>query len=136
MKMTKFLLIALVSITFSAAQSQTVVRTTMRLPDWGVAGNDNATYYYIPDIESYYDVSSRKYVYMNNGKWKRSSALPPAYRNYDLYNGYKVVLTDRKEPFEDYDNMRVKYAKGFKGDPQKTYKTKKNKKGKVKIKEK
>jgi len=137
MKITKFLLATLVCITFGSAQAQVRVETTTTsLPDWGVAGNDNATYYYIPDIESYYDVRTRNYVYMDNGKWAKTPTLPPAYRDFDLYNGYKVVLTDDKEPFADYDNMKVKYAKGFKGDPQKTYKVKKNRKGETKIKEK
>ena len=136
MKMTKFLLIALVCITFGTAQAQVEVKTTTTtLPDWGVAGNDNATYYYIPDIESYYDVKAGNYVYMDKGKWAKTTTLPKAYKNYDLYNGYKVVLTDDKEPYADYDNMRVKYAKGFKGDPQKTYKVKTTRSGKVKIKE-
>ena len=137
MKITKFLLATLVCITFGSAQAQVRVETTTTsLPDWGVAGNDNATYYYIPDIESYYDVRTRNFVHMNNGAWTRTTTLPPAHRDFDLYNGYKVVLTDDKEPFADYDNMRVKYAKGFKGDPQKTYKVKKNRKGEMKIKEK
>jgi hypothetical protein len=125
MKMTKFLLATLVSITFGTAQAQIEVKTTtMALPDWGVAGNDKATYYYIPDIESYYDVRTGNYVYMDNGKWAKTTTLPPAYKDYDLYNGYKVVLTDDQEPYADYENLRVKYAKGFKGDPQKTYKIK------------
>jgi hypothetical protein len=138
MRITKFLLIALVFITFGTAQAQDVVRTTTttRLPEWGVAGNDKATYYYIPDIESYYDVNTRNYVYMDNGRLTKTTTLPPAYVDYDLYSGYKVVLTDSKEPYDDFDNMRVKYAKGFKGEPQKTYKVKKNRSGKVKMKEK
>jgi hypothetical protein len=73
---------------------------------------------------------------MNNGTWTRSKTLPDQYRDYDLYDGYKVVLTDDKEPFADYDKLKVKYAKGYKGDPQKTLKIKKRKDGTVKIKEK
>jgi hypothetical protein len=137
MKIAKFLLAALVCITFGTAQAQVTVKTTTTsMPDWGVAGNDKATYYYIPDIESYYDVRAGNYVYMDNGKWAKTTTLPTAYKDYDLYNGYKVVLTDEQEPYADYDNIRVKYAKGFKGEPQKTYKVKKNRSGKVKIKEK
>ena len=134
MKLTKFLLVALICIAFSSAKAQ--VTTTVSLPDWGVAGQDKATYYYIPATETYYDVRKGEYVYQENGKWVRTTTLPTAYKDYDLYNGYKVVLTDPNEPFADYDNMRVKYAKDYKGDPQKTYKVKKNRNGKVKIKEK
>ena len=134
MRVPKFLLAALVGIAFSSAQAQ--VKATVRLPDWGVAGQDNATYYYIPATETYYDVRKGEYVYQQEGKWVRTSTLPAAYKDYDLYSGYKVVLTDQNEPFADYDNIRVKYAKDYKGEAQKNYKVKKNRNGQVKIKEK
>ena len=134
MKLQKFLLAALLFVAFSSAQAQ--VKTTVVLPDWGVAGNDNARYYYIPDIETYYDIRSGNYVYMNEGKWVKTKTLPTVYQDYDLYDGYKVVLDDENEPFADYENIRVKYAKGYKGEPQKTYKIKKSRSGKLKIKEK
>lgn len=134
MKLQKILLVALLCIAFNSAQAQ--VKATVRFPDWGVAGNDNATYYYIPAAETYYDVRKAEYIYHQEGKWMRTSTLPKAYKNYDLYSGYKVVLTDHKEPFDDYENMRVKSAKTYVGDPQKTYKVKKSRSGKVKVKEK
>ncbi|WP_293871932.1 hypothetical protein [Flavobacterium sp.] len=72
---------------------------------------------------------------MNDGKWMKTKTLSTEYKDYDLYSGYKVVLTDDQELYSAYDNMRVKYAKGYKGDPQKTYKVKTNRRGKVKMKE-
>ena len=133
MKSAKFFLVAIVFIAFNSLQAQ--VKTTMTFPDWGVAGQDDATYYYIPGAETYYDLQNKEYVYMQDGKWIRTSTIPITYANYDLYNGYKVVLTDKNEPFADYENMRIKYARDFKGEPQKTYKVKKTKSGKMKIKE-
>jgi hypothetical protein len=110
--------------------------TTTTLPDWGVAGYDNARYYYIPDIETYYDVRGRNFVYMKDGTWVKTNELPAAYRDFDLYDSYKVVLTDDREPYADFDKYKVKYAKGYKGDPQKTVKIKQRKDGTLKIKEK
>lgn len=141
MKLPKFLLAAIALIAFNTTQAQTKTTTTttttkVTLPDWGVAGSDNATYYYLPGAETYYDIRKGQYVYMQDGKWVRTTTLPEAYRDYDLYDGYKVVLTDDKEPFDDYDALRIKYAKDFKGEPQKTYKIKKTRSGKIKIKEK
>jgi len=133
MKLSKILLAALVCIAFSSSQAQ--VKTTVMLPGWGVAGNDNATYYYIPATETYYDVRKGEYVYQEDGKWVRNTTLPVAYKDYDLYSGYKVVLTDDTEPFADYDNMRSKYSKTYKGESQKTYKVKTTRNGKVKVKE-
>jgi hypothetical protein len=134
MKLSKFLLAAIAFIAFNATQAQ--VKTTVTIPDWGVAGHDNATYYYIPDTETYYDIRKGQYVYLQDGNWVRTTSMPEIYKDYDLYSGYKVVITDDKEPFADFENMKVKYAKGYKGEPQKTYKVKKTKTGKIKIKEK
>ncbi len=134
MKLSRFLLAAVALIAFNTMNAQ--VKTTVTLPDWGVAGFDNAKYYYIPDIEAYYDLKSGQYVYLNDGKWMRSKTLPVIYKDYDLYDGYKVVIEDEAEPFNNFEAMRVKYAKGFKGEKQKTYKVKKTASGKLKIKEK
>lgn len=132
MKLPKFLLAVIALIAFNTAQAQ--IKTTVTLPDWGVVGYDNARYYYIPDIETYYDVNGRQFVYMKNGQWEKSGALPVVYNDYDLYDGYKVILTDDKEPYADYDNIKMKYAKGYKGEPQKTIKIKQRKNGTVKTK--
>ena len=141
MKISKFLPIAIIFIASNSTQAQTETTTTtattkMTLPDWGVAGQDNATYYYLPATETYYDIRKGEYVYLQDGQWTRTTTMPTTYKDYNLYDGYKVVLTDENEPFADYENMKVKYAKDFKGDPQKTYKVKKTRTGKVKIKEK
>ncbi|MFZ1261937.1 MAG: hypothetical protein WAT34_00390, partial [Chitinophagaceae bacterium] len=61
-------------------------------PDWGPVGYDRADYYYMPDIQTYYYVPTRKFIYLSGGHWVFSYNLPPAYRNYNLYTGYKVVV--------------------------------------------
>lgn len=91
-------------------------------PKWGPVGYNEAEYYYIPDIETYYDVRSSQYIYYGNGKWVRSSYLPRQHRHYDLYNGHKVVLTDYhgNSPYEHYKEHKIKYYKGYKNGNQKT----------------
>jgi len=79
-------------------------------PLWGPTGYDHVEYYYIPDMESYYYVPTREFIYLNNGKWIYSSSRPPGYRNYNLYNGYKVVINSPK-PYLHFKEQRVKYAK-------------------------
>lgn len=90
-------------------------------PSWGPAGY-SADYYYIPDVQSYYDVRATQFIYLNNGAWIRSSRLPNQYRSYDLHRGYKVVLNDYhgSRPYDNYKNHKVKYYKGYKGNPQKS----------------
>lgn len=90
-------------------------------PEWGPVGYDEVEYYYLPDIQVYYDIRLSQYIYFGNGKWIRSRNLPSRCRNYDLYHGYKVVLTDYHghSPYSHFNNHKVKYHKGYKGKPQK-----------------
>ena len=64
-------------------------------PDWAPPYDNNGNYvnyYYIPDLQMYYDTRAREYVYMNNGNWVFSSYLPPMYSNYNLNDAFVVVL--------------------------------------------
>jgi hypothetical protein len=82
-------------------------------PEWGPTGYDHADYYYMPDIDTYYDVPAHQYVYLENNAWVRRAALPARYSNYNVYNGYKVVINDRT-PWVRNDVYRAKYS-GYKG---------------------
>lgn len=92
-------------------------------PQWGPVGYTEMEYYYLPDIEAYYDVRATQFIYFGGGRWIRSSRLPRQYRNYDLYGGYKVVLNDYhgRTPYAYFDRHKVKYCKGDRGKPQRTY---------------
>lgn len=79
-------------------------------PSWGPSGYDRAEYYYLPDIESYYYVPKRQFIYISNGRWTFSTSLPTRYRDYDLYRGYKVVINS-PEPYYNYREDRRRYAK-------------------------
>jgi hypothetical protein len=52
----------------------------------------NVQYYYLPDIECYYDVWNQDFVYMENGSWLFAPQLPPSYAWYDFNNAFVVVL--------------------------------------------
>src|SRR4051812_6698169 len=65
-------------------------------PQWGPTGYDHVDYYYLPDVDAYYNVPSKQYVYLDNGSWVFRPSLPAKYRGYDLYNGYKVVMNTPK----------------------------------------
>lgn len=82
-------------------------------PLWGPVGYDQANYYYMPDIDTYYSVPTRQYVYLQNNKWQFSNALPSRYSGYNLYNGYKVVMNSPR-PYLSYKTHKMKYAK-YKG---------------------
>jgi hypothetical protein len=79
-------------------------------PTWGPVGYDHAEYYYMPEIGCYYSVPTRQYIYRQNNRWVRTTYLPQRYANYNLYNGYKVVLNER-DPWMRDNIYRVRYAK-------------------------
>lgn len=82
-------------------------------PAWGPTGYDRADYYYLPDIETYYYVPKRQFIYKEKGNWMFNSALPSRYRTYNLNNGYKVVMNSSR-PYQSFGDHKVKYAK-YKG---------------------
>jgi len=123
MKALKLLLIGLVFAVGGNLQAQVAVDVKVGTPPpWGPAGYESAKYYYLPDVDSFYDVPSATFIYYSGGVWVRRAYLPSRYRNYDLYEGYKVVITDYegKNPHSYYKELKTKYAKGYRGPSQKT----------------
>ena len=87
------------SIAYTSADAQVRVSVHANIgnqPNWGPAGYDYAQFYYLPDIDMYYDVQARQFVYFDRGRWVYATALPVNHRNYDLYGGYKVVMNDQR----------------------------------------
>lgn len=78
-------------------------------PEWGPSGYDYAENYYLPDVEAYYNVPRRQFVYFDRGNWVYSSSLPGRCNNYDLYSGYKVVINERN-PWMHFDRDRTAYG--------------------------
>jgi len=123
MKNLKLLIAGIGLLFINASYAQVNVNVNLgTAPNWGPAGYTEAEYYYIPDVESYYDVRQKQFIYYGNGQWVRATRLPVQYRGYDLYNGYKVVLTDYhgQRPYDNYNVHKVKYFKGYHGAPQKS----------------
>lgn len=78
-------------------------------PVWGPAGYDHVEYYYLPEIEAYYYVPTRQYIYLYNGRWITRGYLPQRYRNFDLYSTRKIVINEPK-PYMRHNEMRSKYS--------------------------
>lgn len=119
------LIIAGIILFASANTMQAQVSVNVNIgspPAWGPAGYSAVDYYYLPDIQAYYDIRATQFIYFGGGKWIRSRNLPNQYRNYNLYNGYKVVLNDYhgSRPYSNFKTHKAKYYKGYKGKPQKS----------------
>ena len=121
MKALKFLFAGLFLITLST-QAQVSVNVNIGAPPvWGPVGYAEARYYYIPDIEVYYDIPSAMFIYFDGGGWVRATYLPYRYRHYDLYGAYKVCLDDYgPNPYIYYKKHRKMYYHGYRGPVQRT----------------
>ena len=111
--------LALLLPTAMSAQVQVGVSFNLGIqPAWGPTGHDYAEYYYMPDIEVYYHVPQHRFYFYEGGNWIYRSSLPNRYRDYDLYNSYKVVVNQR-QPWRNHSSFRTKYAsyKGRHGQP-------------------
>jgi hypothetical protein len=114
--------ISIIILFLSVFASQTTVAQVRRgfginigtQPLWGPEGYDRVDYYYMPDIDVFYNVPNRQYIYLEQGRWIFARALPSRYHNFDLYSGYKVVVNDYK-PYRNAASYRMKYA-NYKGN--------------------
>lgn len=81
-------------------------------------------YYYYPNLEAYFDLKSKKYIYKDGEQWVSANNIPPNYRGYSVYNKYYVILTDVKadndQPYLFINQHRKKYPADYKGKYVKT----------------
>ncbi len=83
-------------------------------PAWGPSGYDYVEYYYLPDIDAYYDVPKKQFVYFSGNRWLFAPGPPPQYRNFDLHRSYKVVINEPK-PYLKHKVYHAKYLQ-YKGN--------------------
>jgi hypothetical protein len=123
MKTLKLLFVALLITASGVVNGQVSVTVNVGSPPaWGPVGYTEVRYYYLPGIEAYYDVHSSMFIFYSGGVWVQRANLPSRHRDYDLYNGYKVVMVDYRgtTPYSDFNSHKAKYARGYNGGPQQT----------------
>ncbi|MEI7526848.1 MAG: hypothetical protein WCJ95_21045 [Mariniphaga sp.] len=85
-------------------------------PSWAQNfDNENpANYYYLPDIECYYDLRNREFVYMENGSWRFSALLPSIYASFNLNNCFVVKLNNSvNEPWMHFQYYVSHYPRYY-----------------------
>lgn len=116
--MKKLLLATLIAGAFLfSSETKAQVRLNVNLsvgarPGWGLPGNHAGNYYYLPEIDSYYDIPNRQFIYLDRGNWTFGAQLPVMYRDYDLYNGYKVVINEPR-PYLNCNIYRSRYSRYY-----------------------
>lgn len=114
--MKKFILMTAIAM-MGLINSQAQVSFSLNIgsqPAWGPTGYDHADYYYIPDIDAYYDINRSVYVYRNGRRWATSRYLPSRYRNVDLYHVHKVVINNDRNPWMHHNRYYNEYH-GYRG---------------------
>ena len=99
-------------------------------PTWAPPYYPGVRYYYLPDIETYYDLTSQQFVFLDNGQWTYSQNLPSMYAGYDLDNCFAVAIDyNTYQPWlhyqyyvshypryyyrDYYDHSNIPYVRGF-----------------------
>lgn len=114
MKALKLLVIALSFATAANAQILTRKVVTVQAPTWAQSKSVAANYYYLPEIDLYYDVPAQQFIYLNNSNiWVKSKRLPASHRAYDLKNGKIIYLSEYKgkKPYLHHKSHKAKYVK-------------------------
>lgn len=94
--------------------SSILTTTQYGTPSWAPSYSSGVRYYYLPDIETYYDCSDQNFVYLQNGQWMFSYSLPAMYSNYDLFTGYVVVLNiNTYQPWLYHQNYTSHYPRYY-----------------------
>jgi hypothetical protein len=99
-------------------------------PQWAPSYYDGARYYYLPDIECYYDIYSREFIFLNNAQWIYSPYIPSVYYDFNLNNSFVVIVNSNiYQPWmhhqyyvshfpryyyrDYYDHSNIPYVRGF-----------------------
>jgi hypothetical protein len=115
MKALKLVAFGIVLFLTGTIQAQVSVRFNIGVqPQWAPLGYEGSRYYYLPDLEAYYDVETSMFIYFERNSWVHRTYLPRRYRNYDLYNCYKVGLENYRgeTPYYNHREYRDRYAHG------------------------
>jgi len=99
-------------------------------PQWAPPYFPGVRYYYLPDIETYYDINSQEFVYLDNGQWIFSRECPFLNTGFDLNNSFAIALDINvfqpwmhhhyyvshypRYYYKDYyDHSNIPYVRGF-----------------------
>jgi hypothetical protein len=111
----KKLILGMLAICFilaaSVTQSKAQVSVSLNVGTWNPpAEYGDASYYYLPDVNSYYYVPTHQYVYLSGNNWVWRNTLPVRYNYYNINEGYKVAVY-RPRPYRYYSYDRSHYAR-------------------------
>lgn len=115
-------LISLGGLVATTEQTQAQVNVNINIgqqPLWGPVGHDYAQFYYIPQMNVYYDVINALFYFQQGRRWINARVLPPRFGHFDLYNMHKIVMNQHNpfrhnhrhiQQYRNYHNMQRQIA--------------------------
>ncbi|MDP9047095.1 MAG: hypothetical protein M3N14_03100 [Bacteroidota bacterium] len=74
-----------------------------------VVYNNYEDYYYLPDVDAYYNVNRQCYYYNDGNRWVAAAYLPGVYRDYDWRNERRFEVRASRPYLRD-DIYRARYS--------------------------
>ncbi|RZK41970.1 MAG: hypothetical protein EOO90_09530 [Pedobacter sp.] len=111
-KLILMVLVASAASIYQPAKAQVSLHLNIGAqPNWGPRGYNHVDYYYLPDIQSYYYVPTRQFIYLERNRWVHRKSLPARYRAYNLHQGRKIVI-NQPRPYLRHDVYARDYQRG------------------------
>jgi hypothetical protein len=89
-----------------AAHAQVSINAQFGHPAWGPAAPAGAQYYYVPEIDGYYDLAARNYLVQRNGRWTPVANV----QGYNPASFHPVVVDYRgRQPWAQYRDHHARY---------------------------
>jgi hypothetical protein len=106
---------AFAALTAPAAHAQVGSSALFGHPAWGPAAPAGAQYYYVPEIDGYYDLAARNYIVQRNGRWVPVAAV----QGYNPASFHPVVVDYRgRQPWAQYRDHHARYYRPVVVQPQ------------------
>lgn len=97
---------AFAALASPAAHAQVSINAQFGHPAWGPAVPAGAQYYYVPEIDGYYDLAARNYIVQRNGQWVPVATVP----GYNPASFHPVVVNYRgRQPWLQYRDHHARY---------------------------
>jgi hypothetical protein len=107
-----FLLMLIFTCSLTNAQVSTTDEPVLQTPK-----KTEIRYFYFPNIQAYFDLQEKVYLYKDQGEWIEAEELPKNYGGYSLYNKSRVSITDYDgdEPYLMLEIHKKTYPYNAKG---------------------
>jgi hypothetical protein len=97
---------AVAALATPAAHAQVRGNAPYGHPAWGPVAPAGAQYYYVPEIDGYYDLATRNYLVQRNGRWTPVANV----QGYNPASFHPVVVDYRgRQPWAQYNDHHARY---------------------------